>query len=279
MTYTAEISRRNPTCFIFMLDQSGSMQDTFVGGERQKPKAKGVAEIINRALQELVILCARDTGVYDYLFISVLGYGNSVDSAWSGALSGRELVAISEIANDPARIEERGKKVDDGAGGFVEQKVKFPIWFDPIANGGTPMCKALDYAKAITAKWVTEHPDSYPPTVINITDGESTDGDPSLAAESIRNLQTRDGNVLLFNVHLSSTSSSPIPFPGDEMRLPDQYSQLLFRMSSIMPPQMQAYAASLGFAASETSRGFMFNADQVSLVQFLNIGTRPSNLR
>jgi hypothetical protein len=30
---------------------------------------------------------------------------------------------------------------------------------------------------------------------------------------------------------------------------------------------------------TETSRGFAFNADMVSLIRFLDIGTRPSNLR
>ena len=29
MPYTAEISRANPTCFLFLIDQSGSMADSF----------------------------------------------------------------------------------------------------------------------------------------------------------------------------------------------------------------------------------------------------------
>jgi hypothetical protein len=42
----------------------------------------------------------------------------------------------------PARVETRTKKVSDGAGGLVDQAVKFPIWFDAVASGGTPMCGA-----------------------------------------------------------------------------------------------------------------------------------------
>ncbi|MBW7886468.1 MAG: VWA domain-containing protein, partial [Caldilineaceae bacterium] len=34
-----------------------------------------------------------------------------------------------------------------------------------------------------------------------------------------------------------------------------------------------------GYTVSENSRGFVFNADMVSLIKFLDIGTRPSNLR
>ena len=279
MTYTAEIKRSNPTCFLFLLDQSGSMQDPFGNGEVQKRKSEGVSDTINRLLQNLVIKCARDTGVYDYFHIGIIGYGQTVGSAWGGALSGRDLVPISDIGVNPARVDERSKKTDDGAGGLVDQKIKFPIWFDPVAKGGTPMCKAFDYAKAILQKWVSDHPSSYPPLIVNITDGESTDGEPQSAADALRNISTDDGAALLFNLHLSSTAGSPITFPDSESSLPDQYSKNLFQMSSVMPSQMRAQAAAEGYSVSELSKGYVFNSDLVSLVQFLEMGTRPSNLR
>ncbi len=255
------------------------MADPFGGGESKRMKSEGVSDAINKLLQNLVIKCARDTGVYDYFHAAVIGYGNSVGSAWVGTLAGRDLVPISEIGNSPARIEERGKKVDDGAGGLVEQKIKFPVWFDPVANGGTPMCKAMDHAKSILTSWISNHPNGYPPLVINITDGESTDGDPSSVSETLKGMETSDGNALLFNLHLSSSSGSPISFPDSEASLPDQYSKLLFQMSSIVPPHMRVQASAEGFPVTEASRGYIFNADLVSLVQFLDIGTRPSNLR
>jgi len=37
MVYSAEISRRSPTCFIFLIDQSGSMEDPF-GGDKTKKR-------------------------------------------------------------------------------------------------------------------------------------------------------------------------------------------------------------------------------------------------
>ena len=51
MAYGAEISRGNPTCFIFLLDQSGSMADPF-GGESVR-KADFVADAVNRTLHDL----------------------------------------------------------------------------------------------------------------------------------------------------------------------------------------------------------------------------------
>lgn len=115
MPYTAEISRSNPSCFVFLIDQSGSKQDPFGGGESTRKKADGVADAINKLLQNLVIKCAKSEGVRDYYNVSVIGYGTHVGSAFAGALSGRESVPISEIANQPAHIEERTKKIDDAS--------------------------------------------------------------------------------------------------------------------------------------------------------------------
>lgn len=279
MPYTAEISRFNPSCFIFLIDQSGSMQDPFGGDESARKKADGVADAINKLLQNLVIKCAKSEGVRDYYHVGVIGYGHRVSPAFLGSLSGKELVPISEIANTPARIEERTKKIDDGAGGLVDQTIKFPIWFDSVANGGTPMCHAINRAQTILSGWLSQYPDCFPPIVINVTDGESTDGDPSSASDSLKSLASSDGNILFFNVHISSHRSQPIEFPDSEINLPDQHAQLLFNMSSILPDYMRSIAQQEGYRVSDGTRGFVFNGSIVSVIKFLDIGTRPSNLR
>ncbi|GAC1325177.1 MAG: hypothetical protein NVS2B16_20630 [Chloroflexota bacterium] len=279
MSYSAEVSRSNPSCFLFLIDQSGSMDDPFAGDQSRKRKADAVADAINRLLQNLVIKCAKSEGVRDYYHVGVLGYGAEVGTAFRGDLAGRELVPISEIADNPARVEERALKVDDGAGGLVEQVVKFPVWFEPVAQGGTPMCAVFQRAAGIAREWVDEHPDSFPPIVINITDGESTDGDPSEAAGALCDLTTSDGNVLLFNVHLSSREAPAIEFPDSDSRLSDDYARLLFRLSSVLPSHLRVAAEQEKFSVTDASRGFVFNGDIVSVIRFLDIGTRPSNLR
>lgn len=278
MPYTAEISRANPSCFLFLIDQSGSMSDP-LGGGTGKHKADGVADAINRLLQNLIIKCAKSEGVRDYYEVGVIGYGSNVGPAFSGALAGRSLVPISEVEKSPARIEERTRKVDDGAGGLVDQTVKFPVWFEPVANGGTPMCEALRDAYQLMQDWVSRRQSSYPPIVINITDGEATDGDPTQQAQAITSLSTTDGNALVFNCHISSHAASPIVFPDSEAGLPDEYARMLFRMSSVLPDKLRETARSEGFIIGSQARGFAFNADLVELIRFLDIGTRPSNLR
>lgn len=278
MPYSAEVSRSNPSCILFLIDQSGSMEDPF-GGSGGRRKADSLADAINRLLQNLAIKCAKSEGVRDYFHVGVVGYAAGVGPALSGSLAGRDLAPISEIANQPARVEERLKKVEDGAGGLVEQSVKFPVWLDPVAKGGTPMVQALGYATQVLQGWIANHPDSFPPVVINITDGESTDGDPETAASGLRDLSTSDGGVLLFNLHLSSREGQPIEFPSEVGTLPDAFATTLYQMSSPLPDYMVQMAQGEGYAVSDESRGFVFNADLVSVIRFLDIGTRPANLR
>lgn len=279
MSYSAEISRSNPSCFLFLIDRSGSMADPIGGGEVSRKKADLVADAINRLLQNLVIKCAKEEGIRDYFHVGVIGYGESVGPALAGALAGKDLAPISAIGNSPARIEERKRKVEDGAGGLIEQSIRFPVWFDPAAQGGTPMCQALGLAHKVLADWLSHHPDCFPPIVINITDGEATDGNPSQAANALRSLSSSDGNVLLFNIHLSSKAAHPVEFPAVADMLPDHYARLMFDLSSPLTAAMRSAAQQEGYSVSDESRGFVFNADMVAVIKFLDIGTRPSNLR
>jgi len=280
MPYSAEISRVNPSCFLFLIDQSASMSDPF-GGQSGRSKAEGVADAINRLLQNLVIKCAKSEGVRDYYHVGVIGYGSRVAPALGGALTGRDLVPISEIADKPLRVEERTKKVDDGAGGLVDQTIKFPVWFEPVADGMTPMCQALDLARQTIADFISRYPNCYPPIVINISDGEANDeGDPEANSNALRSLESSDGQVLLFNAHVSSRADRPIEFPEQEHQLADEHARRLFRMSSQLPLPMQEAAKREEFRVTSETRGFVFNADLVAVIRFLDIGTKVAqNLR
>src|ERR1044072_4341089 len=124
MPYTAEISRSNPSCFLFLIDQPASMRAPSGGGESAKKKADGGADAINKLLQNLVIKCAKEEGVRDYYNVGASGYGMRDSSAFAGTLAGRDPVPIIDIATQPARIEEGTKKVDGGSGVLVDQTIK-----------------------------------------------------------------------------------------------------------------------------------------------------------
>ena len=279
MPYTAEITRDNPTFFLFLVDQSRSMQEDIDAGGGPLQKAVGVADSINRWLSELSVKCAKIDGIRDYYSVGVIGYGKKVGPGLGGELAGRDYVQISEIAEHPVRLEERTRSVSDGEGGSVEQNVKVPVWFDPVANGATPMCRASDAAHQILTKWLTEHPDCFPPIVINITDGEATDGEPTARLNGLTSLSSSDGDVTLFNIHLSANpDAQPIIFPATSDDLPDAYSRTLFDTASPLTPAMRTLAEEHTISAPEGTKAFVLNADMTLLVQAIDIGTRPASV-
>lgn len=141
------------------------------------------------------------------------------------------------------------------------------------------MGTALAMADSLLQTWIPKHRASYPPIVINITDGEATDSGPVPQATALTNMATDDGNVLLFNCHISSQPVPPIVFPENDASLPDEFSRVLYSVSSPLPTSLRELARSENFTLGPTSRGFAFNADLVELIRFLDIGTRASNLR
>ena len=178
-------------------------------------------------------------------------------------------------------IAERVKIEGDGVGGFIKIPTKFQIWIEPVANGRTPMCEALNRTKAILEKWVKDHPNSYPPTVINLTDGEPNDGDPRPHAEALKSLSTADGNVTLLTIHASSNQfAQQVTFTDGDEVLPDVPSKLMYEMSSLLTPNMIKNAESLfGTKLPSNSKGFVYNAPLEKIIETLAVGTLPANMR
>jgi hypothetical protein len=272
MPYSQKVNRLNPTCFLFLVDQSGSMEKAF-GGDVNKTKAQGVADAINRLLQTLILRCQQGYEVSDRCKIGVVGYGEEVGLGFVGELANEVLQPVSRIVEHPIRIEERRRKEDDGAGGVIERTVKFPVWLDAAAKGKTPMCGAFQAAQEVLQLFLGEHPGCFPPIVINITDGVATDGNPEALAAAIRDMASSDGNVLVFNIHISERKERPILFPASDAGLPDEYAKMLFRMSSVFPPEMRRQATIQEEPVMpEGARCFGFNADYPSLVTLLKWG-------
>ena len=280
MPYTAEISRANPACFLFLVIQCLTV-----------PAYS--ADAVNRIVDTLSQRCSSGMDIRNYFHIGILGFTTggflgtgSMKNTYTlpGTTPERPFLPISQVV-EVAEIEERKVKENYGGGEAVEVTRRMPVWLRHRRGFFDPMCEMLKSIESPLTNWIDDHPNSYPPIVIVICDGYATDGDPLSAAQRIRSLRTNDGNVLLFTVHLSSNiGSRPTLFPSREDGLQSlgegaDDSKMMFRMTSVLPEGSRRAAADLGFAVDEESRGFVLNADAVSLAQFLDIGTRgPSNL-
>jgi hypothetical protein len=270
----SSIGRDNPTCFLFLIDQSKSMRDPS-GVQSDRTKAQGVADAINELIQTLITNCTIGTEVADRFYIGMIGYGTEVGLGFPGVLADNILQPISRIAACPLHEETRIMRVQTPKG-WTERPRRMQVWVEPAATGWTAMCRALEAAREVIAGFVEEYPRSFPPIVINITDGKATDGDPRPFAAALRSLATSEGNVLLLNLHISEVAAAPIFLPSSHAGLPDAFACQLFEMSSPLPPAMQAEAIEMGWRLEEGARGFAFNADMAAVVSFLNIGTQTN---
>ncbi len=276
--YQESISRKRPGCIVFLLDRSDSMRRPWNWG--RETLAQGAAAAINGILMELCIRATKGAGLcYHYFDVGIFGYGTrpaaggeGVESAFAGRLANRTLVPIGEIRDNHLGVREV-PSVDLGA------SVQMPVWVEPVYGYRTPMCQAIAVAGEHVYEWTQAHQDSFPPIIVNITDGMVTD-DPldgaSLGdwAKRLTSISTRDGQALLFNVFVAPQAASEVVFPASGLGLPEP-GPALFDISSPLPGPMIRNAASDGVPTVPGARGFAFNVtDPAMLVKILEIGTR-----
>jgi hypothetical protein len=274
--YKARIERSNPTCLIFLVDQSESMENPF-GNQPEKQKAQEVAAAINALLDNLVLKCKRQADIRDcnYCYIGLLGYsGKQVRPGLSGPLAGKVLVTPADLDEHCTRTEVQDVKEPDGKGGFLVKKKRRRIWLEPKAEYETPMRSAFNRTREIVSEFVKEYPNCFPPIVMNFTDGQPTEN-PTEAARELCQVRSEDGNVLLFNAHVSSTRLLPIRFPCGSENLPadDPYAFLMFHLSSVLPGTMIQLVQNMPNPPKAGAHGFVFNGDLQTVLQFLAIGT------
>ncbi len=261
---------------MFLLNQSFSMEGP-LGGTANR-KCDKLASAINVWLQNMTILPSGEEGIKDWIDVGVLGYRTDaqanpiIESALQGAPADRWIVSVAQLGANPARIDTKIQHIpNEQTGEMIEVPCEVPVWVDPKAKGGSPMCHVLYRAHETLNEWIGHHHNSFPPIVVNITDGRSQDGDPTPYAEAVRALSTNDGNVLLMNCHLSTTAADPLLFPTGEKGLPDELAWVLFRTSSVLPEPFHRYAVTEEVPLQKNARGMAFNTDMAGLVQFLNV--------
>ena len=119
-----------------------------------------------------------------------------------------------------------------------------------------------------------DHQESFPPVIINISDGAPNDdaifnqvanqatekwqfklGDVSqtglmIQSKAIRELGTNNGKCLVMNCHISATGYTPMEYPSSsaEAEAIDPFAKFMFEMSSIIPEQLREIGKTLGIS-------------------------------
>ena len=285
-TYTKDWGGSHPGCMIILLDQSGSMASPFgrsqAGSGQQKCDA--VATVLNGFLNELISIntivdASGAPVVKPRADIAVIGYeGGTVASALGGALASKDFVTLAELQMNPINIEMRKVRDIDATGKVIEMQVPFPVWVNPKAGGGTPMLRALNEARDLAKQWATNHPNNYPPVIINVTDGMAG-GDLQNAAQEICQVSTNDGLALLFNIHITELPNPEVAYPSSNNELPpDKFARLLFSMSSLIPDTSRVLLETqIGRPVPAGARGMVFNGDAASVRMMFNFASAPAS--
>ena len=147
-----------------------------------------------------------------------------------------------------------------------------------MADGQTPMCQVLRVAYQVTADFVSQHPDCFPPIVFNITDGAANDGDPSPGAASLRGIASSDGNVLLFNLHISKRAVPRFSTRPAKSACPTTTCAAVVQHDEPTDSGDDRSGQNQGGAICRRGgrRGFAFNADMASVTTLLDIATVSS---
>jgi hypothetical protein len=255
------------------------MQQHVRFGKMTAPKSQVVAYTANTLITELLDRCRRTDGIRNYYDIAVIGYcGDKVESllCTEGFASVKEL-STREPSTSAIAFEQ---ELEDGSMLLTRHHQK--NWIEPLAEGTTPMYEALHKALNLVEEWCEQpqNQDSFPPIVINITDGEATDcGDNDLrdVCSLIKRTSTSDGDTLLLNIHICSDNSLPsVIFPmQEEISLLNHKARLLADCSSTMPSVLDNAIHDLkGVGAIPPFVGMGYNTSVVELLSMINIGSR-----
>ena len=263
-------SSATPGLLVILLDQSGSMLSKYEGTTRTKFATLAV----NKVIDNIISKNFDGEAPKNRCFISVIGYNHDVKELCSGWLK--------DLDAHPLRYETLKKKTPDGAGGIVEMEVKQPVWVEPIDTDGlTNMLGAFQLAKDLVERWMTEHADGPAPVIINISDGvpyydrksprECMQETVAIANE-IKGLFNEDGHVLIFNAQIDDTNGKVI-FPVNRTEITQEEAQFLYDISSEVPASYQDAAEKNELPMKQGSRGCIFGADGVQLIQLIDFGS------
>lgn len=259
--YEKRCSSATPILLVFLIDQN--IDDT------QQPQR--VSDIINRIIDSIILMNFDGDAPKNRCFISVIGYNHNVNELCSGWLK--------ELEDKPLHLETLKKKLPDGVGGICEVEVKQPIWVEPITqDGATNMLGALQLAKDLAGKWITDNLDGPAPVIINISDGVPFyDGkDPldcikecQLAARDLMNLYSEDGCVRLYNATLKLSTPT---LNNKHLVIEEFISSISSEMPYVLVAEFQILASKYELELPNTiSSGYIYSEHMVDLRKFIRI--------
>jgi hypothetical protein len=255
------VSAGNRGLIIGLLDGSGSMSEPFDGTTVNK--AAALADVWNTFLEQAILRNFRGLQVVDRFDVALFVYSGT--TAVSLLPGGREIMSLPELYAAATRVPEQV----DG------EPVERLVWFQPIANGNTPMAAGHQKVLGLVEKWYP--PDSRRLVVMgHVSDGQFNEGgDPRPYSQQIADLVRKRGGVLLrLNVFLSKVSQPHIAFPNPATAL-DADGQLMRDLSDPVPLEMLGTAEGMGLKIPDGGVLMGQHVGMQQLINLIRLGTDP----
>lgn len=204
--------------FVFLLDQSGSMENEWVAG---KTRANQVATIVNKVIFELMMKGENPAGFRDRFDLLCIGYGSSVGVAMAAPFSDLAIHSSQELRDV-----------------FSHNSETIPNYVVAKHDaGGTNMSLAFEELEQILPDWVAKHADSAPPIIFHITDAENTGADPKDVVDRIKNIRTSVHETLVWNIFINNNTNNAAgaTLVKDPNTLTDPQAKFLVSLSSQLP--------------------------------------------
>lgn len=275
--YQHSITRTSHSAIVIAIDCSISMQEWTTFYRTRMRKMEVASLIANFAIDELVTRSTRAGDIRNYYDIAVFQYsGDGIEPVI--ASEDNNMVNISTLQDRmPLPVCYNIRQENDNI-----IPISLNGWTTPKASGTAPMYEALAHIKNLVSKWCSDtfNRNSFPPIVINITDGCCSDAEDAELldiASEIKSIGTYDGTALLLNVYLANEAdySEQIQFPlvCDNFS-EDHDCQLLYNMSSILPDELEVLIRDVyGYEVKREYKCFARNASICDILTLVDIGT------
>ncbi len=273
-------SRNNLGYILFLLDTSQSMATQITGmpASEQESMVEYASTVLNHVFTSL-IHTNRDGNdvIIDRVFVGLITYGTPrVPSVLPDETSDSDVVTVCEgtLSKLEPVLEPYQARVTTPEGSTECLLYRLVPRLATVGGPrGTPMAEAFEIAAERVKTYLESRFGDGPiPVVVNITDGEPTDEVRArAAAAALTNMGNKQGNVLLYNIHITSTfqcgKSDDFPTKAPN----DPSGKFLFDISSVIPEFMREHFESQGYKTPVGARGCKVNQGISTLMKLVPV--------
>ena len=276
--YNVRWKEESPGHLVYLVDLSQSMSmppydknKKYDKNVKDYTKYNMVMDAIRDCSKAILAPCVQGGVVIPQFSLTIIGYNSEVYTLFKG--DAKDVAQMLTVA-----AKNKNRLFYDAETDTIEPNAE-PKW-------QTYMEKALMAAKKDVEEWICKQKSNPQikaipaPIVISITDGhpeeqerkyyEAAKGALNAANSIMESINTPDGNVLLFNIHIDPFNNEPdLSFPVKEPQ--DRDMALLYNMSSTIP---EKFIENSTFSIEHGCKGMISNAkDKTTLLQFIEFGS------